>query len=266
MMLALITYQSQNIQCDAILWDKDGTLLDFMQLWGSWAELLLGHMEGYLQDRGHSFTGSREKVMGTIYDASGKLTGYDPRGPMAMASVQETTAVLAWQLYSAGVPWDEAILQITDFSRQAMEQMEQTRPVQPLPNLIPLLNSCREAGLPLAVVTSDWTSEALKHLRWSGLETYFTEIIGSDLVTSGKPAPDMALLACQRLSVQPGHTILIGDSNADMQMGRQAELACCIGIAPTAEAPTHLPDADIIIHDYRELQIITADGSQSVQE
>ncbi|WP_046227108.1 HAD family hydrolase [Paenibacillus dauci] len=255
--MAIITYQSRQIHCDAILWDKDGTLLDFMQLWGKWAELLLGHMENYLHARGDSFTGSREKVMGMIYDHSGRLVGYDPRGPIAIASAPETVAILSWQLYSAGVPWDEAVQHITDFSRQAMEHMEQSRPVQPLPDLVPLLDSCRQAEVPMAVVTSDYTSEAIKHLRWSGLETYFTEIIGSDQVATGKPAPDLALLACQRLGVLPERTVLIGDSNADMQMGRQAGLDCCIGISPTAGISGHLPDADIVIEHYGELQMLS---------
>ncbi|WP_227871786.1 HAD family hydrolase [Paenibacillus bovis] len=253
--MATIIYQSRQIHCDAILWDKDGTLLDFMQLWGQWAEQLLSRIEAFLQERGHSFTGHREKVMGTIYDPSGRLVGYDPRGPIAIASAPETIAILSWQLYSAGIPWDEAVRHITEFSRQAMEHMEQSKPVQPLPELVPLLDRCRQASIPMAVVTSDYTSEAIKHLRWSGLENYFTGMIGSDQVSAGKPAPDLALLACERLSVLPERTVLIGDSNADMQMGRQAGLACCIGISPTAGDTGHLPDADIVIQHYGELQI-----------
>lgn len=248
---------TQQVDCDALLFDKDGTLLDFMQLWGSWAERMLTQIENHLQASGHTFTGDREHVFGTRYNQEGHLIDYDRCGPLAMASVEESTAILAWQLYATGTPWDQAIAQIRRFSDIAIEHIEKERPVQPLPGLLPFLEQCRAVQLPLAVITADWTSEAVKHLRWSGLENYFEHIIGSDQVQQSKPAPDLVYTACERLGISPTQTVMIGDSNADMQMGQNACVPCCIGISSSEQsAYTELPDAHIIIMHYDQLSII----------
>lgn len=257
--MVLLQIGAQKVDCDALLFDKDGTLLDFMQLWGSWAERMLVQIEDYLQSTDHFFTGKREQVFGTQYNAQGELINYDRCGPLAMASVEESTAILAWQLYAAGTSWDQAIVHIRQFSQIAMEQMEQERPVQPMPGLLPFLEQCRAAHLPLAVVTADWTSEAVKHLRWSGLDIYFDHIIGSDEVQQSKPAPDLIYTACGRLGIEANRTILIGDSNADMQMGRNADVICCIGISTVSEsADIALPDAHTVITHYDQLQVLSS--------
>lgn len=255
--MVLLQIGTQQIRCDAVLFDKDGTLFDFMQLWGSWAEHMLQQIEQYLQSSGHTFTGDREHVFGTRYDAQGLLNDYDRLGPLAMASVEESTAILAWQLYAAGTPWDQAIARIRQFSELAMQSIEKERPVQPLPGLLPFLEQCVSAQLPLAVVTADWTSEAVKHLRWSELDSYFDYVIGSDQVQQSKPAPDLVYLACEQLGISPAHIVLIGDSNADMQMGKHANVACCVGISSSVtSAQTELPDADLVITHYDQLRII----------
>lgn len=249
--------KTQQVHCDALLFDKDGTLFDFMQLWGSWAERMLTQIENHLQASGHSLIGDREHVFGTRYNQEGHLIDYDRCGPLAMASVEQSTAVLAWQLYATGTPWDQAIAQIRQFSDIAMQHIEKERPVQSLPGLLLFLEQCRTAQLPLAVITADWTSEAVKHLRWSGLESYFQYIIGSDQVQQSKPAPDLVYIACERLGISPHQTILIGDSNADMQMGQNAGIPCCIGISSSEEsALTELRDAHMIIMNYDQLAII----------
>ncbi|MNJ73167.1 hypothetical protein D3C77_699260 [compost metagenome] len=66
----------------------------------------------------------------------------------------------------------------------------------------------------------------------------------------------MALLACEELGLLPQNVIVIGDSNGDMQMGKQAGAQLTIGIAPDGGGESYLLDADVIVRSYSELQVL----------
>ncbi|QCT02069.1 HAD-superfamily hydrolase [Paenibacillus algicola] len=256
--MPVLEIQERRMICSGLLFDKDGTLLHFMSLWGGWASYMLQALEERLELIGKGFTGSRDKVLGTLQDSLGQLYSYDRKGPLAMATAEETIGLLAWQLYAAGMPWNEALLQVRQMEKNAMVQVRQTRPAFPMPGLNELLKQCRTLKLPLAVVTSDTTAAAKEHLAWMGLLENFPVIIGRDQVKQGKPGPDMALAACRQLGLQPEEVAVIGDSNGDMQMAKQAGCALAIGLyegdADHGDAQ-HLVDADLIISDYNEIRL-----------
>ncbi|CAI6078787.1 Phosphoglycolate phosphatase [Paenibacillus sp. JJ-100] len=254
--MAMLQVQGKKIPCKAILFDKDGTLLDFLQLWGPWAESMLVQMEAWMQERGSSFTVELEKVLGTSHDAEGHIDGYDVQGPLAIATVDECNGWLAGQLYAAGTPWNEAITTIRHFSSMAMKSVREYKSAEAMPGLLALLQRCKEAGIALAVVTSDSTSAAETHLDWMGIRSFFTSIVGCDRVTRGKPDGESFLLACRELSVEPHETVIIGDSNGDMQMGRHAGAAHTLGYCPLLEQEAYLHEADTVIRHYDEINIL----------
>lgn len=244
------------VPCRGILFDKDGTLLDFMELWGGWAETLTKLLEGHLAVLGARLPVSATGLIGLHYDKDGRAAGYDRTGPLAMGTEEEVTAILAWQLYIAGVPWNEAVVQVRQFSASAMVEVEKRKSAHPMPGLGSFLDSCRVAGIRLGVVTSDTTPEALKHMEWLGILDYFESVVGRDRVIKGKPDPEMAYLAMRELGITPEECVVIGDSNADMAMGVRAGAALRLGIAPDGDGAAYLLDADKIITDYTELKAV----------
>ncbi|WP_410512187.1 HAD family hydrolase [Paenibacillus sp. BR2-3] len=246
---------NKSVHCKGILFDKDGTLLDFMAMWGAWAEIVLGGMEDTLTQIGTGFCGNAAKLLGTEHDAGGRVTGYDPGGPLPMATVEETNGILAWQLYAAGVPWNEALTRVTAISKEAMNEVRRRRTATPLPGLLPFLHQCAGASLKLGVVTSDESATTAEHLDWLGIAGFFDTVVTRDRVSMGKPAPEMAQLACRELGLAPDETIIIGDSNGDMQMGKAAGLCLTVGIAGRDGFREHLLDADTVIADFSGLVI-----------
>lgn len=123
------------VPCSGILFDKDGTLLDLLATWGNWAELVLRGLEDQLAIMGAGFIVERSKVLGTQHDPQGKLIGYDPAGPLTMATEEESYGVLAWQLYAAGVPWNEALTRVKSITKNAMYELRRRRMAQPLAGL-----------------------------------------------------------------------------------------------------------------------------------
>lgn len=289
-MTELITPQG-NYPVSAILFDKDGTLLQFISLWGSWGECFLTQFNRKLEQRGLRFPEQHlSSLLGTVHDAAGQIIDYDRNGPLAMGTMSDLYAILSWQGYTLGLSWAEAVELVDSCRNVADAMLEQSRPVRPLSGLVPFLDACVAQGIPMAVVTADETAAAENHLCWMGIRQYFTAVIGTDQVERGKPFPDMALLACQRLGVSPAEAAVIGDTNGDMRMAKAAGAAVAIGIAggitaglaasAAAEGPdanaggngqaaasrvtsaadtqaagTLLPDADCVVSSYAELGV-----------
>lgn len=108
--------------------------------------------------------------------------------------------------------------------------------------------------LKLGVVTSDNLSTTREHLEWLGISEYFGAVVTRDQVKYGKPAPEIAEKACRELELRPEDTVIIGDSNADMQLGRGAGLRLAVGISPDGRTD-HLLDADIVVSGYPALRL-----------
>ncbi|MBT2288659.1 HAD family hydrolase [Paenibacillus albidus] len=253
--MPILHVKNRAVACRGILFDKDGTLLNLMATWGSWAELVLRAMDDQLTLSGLRLAERLPGILGTRHSAGGKLSGYDPAGPLAMATAEETYGILAWQLYAAGVPWNEAIARVKSIDKEANHELRRRRTAEPLPGLLPFLERCEGAALKLGVVTSDGGRTTGEHLEWLGISGYFRSVVTRERVRTGKPAPEMAELACRELDLLPAETVIIGDSNADMQLGKGAGLALCVGLCAEDGGSAHLLDADVIIRDFSELRI-----------
>jgi phosphoglycolate phosphatase len=241
----------------AILFDKDGTLLDFIYTWGNWSEHLLARFSQQLEARGlPPLNKDISSLWGTLHAPDGKIENYDRNGPLAMGTVEELLTVLAWQGYRLGLSWAEAKVIVQDCRFYADKKLDESRAVRALPDVIPFLEQCRSCGMALAVVTADETAAAVKHLEWLGIQHYFAAIIGTDQVERGKPFPDMVELACRKLSIECSQAAVIGDTNGDMRMAKSAGAAVAIGIAEfDSSIEGQLTHADVVIHSYRELVI-----------
>lgn len=77
---------------------------------------------------------------------------------------------------------------------------------------MPLLAYLKSHGYRMAVATSSPYAEAMDHLTRCGMTEYFDAVIGGDMIEHGKPAPDIYLLAAERLGVAPACCIGVEDS------------------------------------------------------
>jgi HAD superfamily hydrolase (TIGR01509 family) len=81
-----------------------------------------------------------------------------------------------------------------------------------MPGLHRLVNCLNERNIPWAVATSSRRSYALEVLAQLGLADSCRAVAGGDEVEHGKPAPDIYLLAAERLAVPPEHCLALEDS------------------------------------------------------
>jgi HAD superfamily hydrolase (TIGR01509 family) len=98
-------------------------------------------------------------------------------------------------------------------------------------------------------------SNSPRHLVDSALATAritdaFDAIVTSDDVTESKPAPDIYLLACERLGVDPADALALEDSASGIAAAKAAGLTC---IAVPQFAETDVSAADRVIDSLEDL-------------
>jgi len=87
-------------------------------------------------------------------------------------------------------------------------------------------------------------------LRTAGLLGAFDAVVTSDDVDHAKPAPDLYLLACERLGVMPGEALALEDTQSGIAAAKAAGLTC---IAVPQFAETDVSAADRVIDSLEEL-------------
>jgi HAD superfamily hydrolase (TIGR01509 family) len=92
---------------------------------------------------------------------------------------------------------------------------------------------------------------ALTGARWQGV---FDQVISSDEVASGKPAPDVYTEVLRQLRVEPSRALVLEDSGAGIRAGKAA--GCFVVAVPNPETnpgPATLALADLILPSLDEI-------------
>ena len=114
----------------------------------------------------------------------------------------------------------------------------------------------RRAAAPAPVILfvyarPDHTERTLEAL---GVRAEFAAITCADDGIMTKPAPDPVLHICAALGIAPARTAVVGDSPADLLMGRAAGVARSIGVLTGVGDRASLePFADLVLTSIAEL-------------
>ncbi|MEM0086115.1 MAG: HAD family phosphatase [Zestosphaera sp.] len=106
-------------------------------------------------------------------------------------------------------------------------------------------------GLRLAVASSTNLETIVAVLKAKNIMDFFDSFVGSDIVSRGKPEPDMFIEALNRIDVRPHESFIVGDTEYDIipanLIGAISVLICRSECRSSTVKPRH------IIKDLREL-------------
>jgi pyrophosphatase PpaX len=94
--------------------------------------------------------------------------------------------------------------------------------VKAYPEMVDVVETLAGRGARLGVVTSKLRTGAERGLVATGLMEFFHTIVSADEVSCPKPHPEPVFAALERLGVDAGDAVFIGDSPHDIAAGRQA--------------------------------------------
>ncbi|MEH2391628.1 MAG: HAD family hydrolase [Nostoc sp.] len=230
-----------NIQ--AILFDKNGTLEDSETYLRSLAQRAARLIDAQIPGIGEPLL--------MAFGVNG--SSLNPAGLIAVASRRETEVASAAYIAETGREWFESL----KIARQALDEAEKYIEQTPSPLFVgslDLLKYLREGGLKLGILSAATTKEVHNFVANHQLSDYIQLEMGVDEGPS-KPDPVLFLQACEALEVEPGATLMVGDSVGDMQMARNAKAAGCIGITWVGKSD-NVRGADVVINQLDEIQIL----------
>lgn len=149
------------------------------------------------------------------------------------------------EIHLGAAPPDEEFLktigrplpvQLQDFARSESERQSMLETyvafqrsihddmVRPFPGAIAVVDSLRDAGIPVGIVTSKGHRIGRRTLDVCGLSERIDVVVFGDQVERGKPDPEPVVHAMTSLGIgaAPGSVVFIGDSPHDLSAGRAA--------------------------------------------
>jgi phosphoglycolate phosphatase len=222
---------------DLVVFDKDGTLLDFHAMWGGWAHELGARLDG----------ATRRPVAGDVFTT----IGFDPSSgrvlagaPLAVATMAEIREVVA-AVIRRWCPSVAAARRAVDLAWFVPDPIAAARPLTDLPRLF---RGLEEAGRTIAVATTDDRASTDATLRAFGVRDMVAALACGDDGVGVKPDARMLLAICKAVRVEPARTAVVGDSLVDLEMGRAAGAKLVIGVLSGIGDADHLgPTADLLL-------------------
>ena len=195
----------------AVIFDKDGTLLDFEATWNE----AVGAAFDQISDQ-------KARMQ------AAELFGYDLNRRCVLpqsAFVSETSDVT-----------NELVADLIDIGafKQTLNEASR-RTVVANTGARETLESLLRRGWRLAIATNDSELLAIEHLETLGWESLFTSIKGFDSGHGAKPGPGMVIAAAEDCDALDGHYLMVGDSVHDILAGKAAgAITVAIGSHPAA--------------------------------
>lgn len=126
---------------------------------------------------------------------------------------------------------------LTHIKQKRVAELGEVPPL--MPGAREILHALRDAGIPMAVASGARLSEVERNLRNHRLDHLFQAICSSSQVEHNKPAPDVYLLAAQKLQLAPGECLAVEDTPTGMRSALAAGMSCVV-----------IPSADCHAHDF----------------
>jgi phosphoglycolate phosphatase-like HAD superfamily hydrolase len=229
---------------DLVIFDKDGTIVDFGRMWSGWAEDLAAALDA---ETGLDVQGPLFAMFG--YDPLARAVR--PGGGLAatpMARLRERTADV---LVEAGLDAAEAERALGT----AWHAPDPVELAHPLADLHALFGGLRASGRRVAIATTDDRAPTERTLAALGLTDAVDALVCADDGVAVKPAPDMVARLCAVTGCAPERTAVIGDSTADLRMARAAGAALAIAVLSGVGDRISLePLADAVIDSIGDLR------------
>ncbi len=160
------------------------------------------------------------------------------------------------QIISQVLGWTEDPAEIERLSRRKevlYRSVLQAEGIEPLPGVRMWLGTLRRAGIPCAVASSTEAENIRVVLRLLALEDCFQAIISADDVSTGKPDPQVFLLAANKLGFAPERCIVFEDAVVGIEAAHAAGMRV-IALSTTSPAAS-LQSAERVIATFDELQL-----------
>ncbi len=112
-------------------------------------------------------------------------------------------------------------------------------------NVVIVLSEIKNKNINTGLLTTKGQDQAVKISKHFGFEKYLDQIEGRKNGIAIKPAPDQFLKICDELGVNPQNSMMVGDTELDIQCGKNAGAKTCavsFGYREVEDLKSYKPD------------------------
>jgi phosphoglycolate phosphatase len=218
----------------AILFDKDGTLIDFDLTWGP-----------------ATFAVMRALANGD--EAALRRQAQALHFSLETQRFLMTSPLIAGSSASYGSLWGESLGRIDHETLRreidALTAVESIKSLSPIGRPRELFATLKARGLKLGLATNDSEASARRQVAALGLGDHLDFVAGYDSGHGGKPAPGMALAFAREIGVAPAEIAMVGDTLHDLRSARAAGCLAIAVLTGPAAIENLLEEADHVLDD-----------------
>lgn len=215
-----------------VLFDKDGTLVDFDATWGEAAHPVMHQLSA-------GDAAAMERLARVMhYEVAGRR--FRPTSPFIGGSLPEIAG--AWARVLGRTNAAALLAELND-----LFAAETLRALMPIGDPLAVMQALRAQGRRLGLATNDTEASGLAQLEALGLDVHMDFVAGYDSGHGGKPGPGMVLAFAAALAVEPDRVALVGDTLHDLHAARAAGAVAIAVLSGPVGRDVLAPHADHVI-------------------
>ncbi len=228
-----------------ILFDKDGTLVDFDRTWFSIGDMLA------LEAAGGDRTKADRLMVQAGYDF--KIKRFIPDSVFAAGTNADVVA--AWY-----PDLEPTLRQALVLRFNGITATNGAAKAVAIAGVREALATLHQSGYRMGVATNDSTAGAQQTILMLGIASMFEAAYGYDAVARPKPAADTVEAFCDLTGLLPSEIAMIGDNGHDIEMAHNAGCGLSIGVlSGTGTRETFVrARADVVLDSVAELPAFLA--------
>ncbi|NQZ30645.1 MAG: HAD family hydrolase [Oceanospirillaceae bacterium] len=221
-----------------ILFDKDGTLIDFMASWMP-----------AITEAANYFANNEPDIVDEMLSASGyNKHNHSIAAGSLLAAANNQQIADCWSQFLE-IEADSKMLAKLD----QIFQHHNFRSCVAVTDLPSLFDELRSRGIKLGLATSDSEQGAKKTLQALNVTQQLDFVCGYDSGFGIKPEAGMVQAFCKATGLDVQHIMVVGDNTHDLHMAHNAGAKLAVGVLTGTSKAVNLHEADYILDNIADI-------------
>ena len=195
---------------EAVVFDKDGTLVGGINLW----KKIFSYQMKAAEELGLNI----KEIASKIFGASDALA-YSPLVTFHASEAPILMATAIWLVYK--LPWFKCKEYGEKIIESGAKMISKEELYEPLPYAIPAIEFFSKI-VPVCIATSDSRENTIEMIKYLNLKNKIKCIVTSDEVKNGKPDADILLRISELLATDTQKILSVGDNEIDVETAKRA--------------------------------------------